>query len=94
MTVVKVKKHYQVTIPNSLRKTLNIGVGDFLEIERQDGELILKPVKLVRPDQAYFYTKEWQQSEAKADQDIAKGEVLGPYDNLDDGLEALKNAKI
>ena len=94
MPVVKVKKHYQVTIPNGLRKTLNIGVGDFLEIERQDGELVLKPVKLVRTDQAYFYTKEWQEGEAKADEDIAKGEVLGPYDDLDDGLEALKNAKI
>ncbi len=49
---------------------------------------------MVHPEQAYFYTKEWQQGEADADKDITKGDVLGPFDNLKDGLKALKTAKI
>jgi AbrB family looped-hinge helix DNA binding protein len=94
MPLIKVKHNYQITIPNSLRKTLNIVVGDYLEAERQNGDLVLKPVKLVHPDQAYFFTKEWQKGEGQADKDLKKRAVLGPYDKLDDALKALKKAKI
>jgi AbrB family looped-hinge helix DNA binding protein len=93
MLLIKVKQNYQITLPSSLRKYLNIAVGDYMEMERQDGELVLKPVKVVHPEQAYFYSKEWQKGEAEADKDIAKGDVLGPFDNLTDGLDALKAAK-
>ena len=94
MTLVRVKKNYQITIPQSLRKRLNLVVGDYLEVENQDGEIIMRPVKLVYPDQEYFYTKEWQKGEAQADKDIAKGDVIGPFDNIKDSLKALKKAKI
>jgi len=94
MPLIKVKHNYQITIPNSLRKKLNIAVGDYLEAEKQNGDLVLKPVKMVRSDQAYFYTKEWQKGEGKADKDIKKGEVIGPFDNITDSLKALKKAKI
>jgi AbrB family looped-hinge helix DNA binding protein len=94
MPLIKVKQNYQITIPNSLRKNLNIAVGDYLEVEKQDSELILKPVKMVPTDEAYFHTKEWQKGEKQADKDLKKGNVLGPFDNLADGLKALKTAKI
>lgn len=94
MPLIKVKHNYQITIPNSLRKKLNIAVGDYLEAEKQNGDLVLKPVKMVHSDQAYFYTKEWQKGEAKADKDIKKGDVIGPFENIEDGLKALKKAKI
>ncbi|MDO9514975.1 MAG: AbrB/MazE/SpoVT family DNA-binding domain-containing protein [Syntrophales bacterium] len=94
MPLIKVKQNYQITLPNSLRKDLNVSVGDYMEIDRQDGGLVLRPVKVVHPDQAYFYTKEWQKGEAEADKDIAKGNVLGPFDNLTDGLAAVKSAKV
>jgi len=77
-----------------LRKNLNIAIGDYMELEDKDGEIILKPVKLVHPEQAYFYSKEWQQGEAEADKDIATGDVLGPFDTLKAGIKALKTAKI
>ena len=94
MPLIRVKKNFQVTIPTTLRKTLRIAVGDYLEVERLESELILKPVKLVHPDQAYFFTKEWQEGEARADKEIAQGEVLGPFDDIKKGLKALKTAKI
>ena len=93
MPLIKVKHNYQITIPNSLRKNLNIAVGDYLEAERQNGDLVLKPVKLVHSDQAYFYTKEWQKGEAKADKDIRKGNLIGPFNNVADSLKVLKKAK-
>ncbi|MBW2560611.1 MAG: AbrB/MazE/SpoVT family DNA-binding domain-containing protein [Deltaproteobacteria bacterium] len=94
MPLVKVKQNYQITLPNSVRKDLNVSVGDYMEIDRQDGGFVLKPVKVVHPDQAYFYTKEWQKGETDADKDIATGDVLGPFDNLTDGLTALKSSKV
>ncbi len=51
MHLIKVKQNYQITIPNRLRRTLNIAVGDYLEAEKPNAELVLKLVKLVRPDQ-------------------------------------------
>ena len=94
MSLIKVKQNYQITIPNRLRKNLNIAVGDYLEVEKQDRELILKPVKMVPTDEAYFHTKEWQKGETQADKDRKKGDVLGPFDSIKDGLKALKAAKI
>ena len=94
MPLIKVKQNCQITIPNRLRKTLNIAVGDYLEVEKQDSELILKPVKMVHTDEAYFHTKEWQKGEKQADKDLKKGNVLGPFDKVADGLKALKTAKI
>jgi antitoxin MazE len=94
MPLIKVKQNYQITLPNSLRKYLNIAVGDYMEMDKQDGELVLKPVKVVHQEDAYFYSKEWQKGEADADKDIAQGDVLGPFESINDGLTALKTAKI
>ena len=94
MSLVKIRENYQITIPNSLRKNFHIAIGDYMEMEKKEGQIILKPVKMVHPEQAYFYTKEWQQGEADADKDITNGDVLGPFDNLKDGLKALKTVKI
>jgi antitoxin MazE len=92
MALVKVRQNYQITIPAEVRK--NMKVGDYLDIEKKDGELVLKPVRMVHPDHAYFHTKEWQEGEAQADRDIAAGKTIGPFDNIDDALDALKKAKI
>ena len=94
MALVKVKRNYQITIPKGLRKGMNLSVGDYLELENQDGEMVMRPVKLVHPDQEYFYTEEWQKGEREADRDIARGDVVGPFDNIEEGLKALKKTKI
>lgn len=69
-------------------------MGDYVEMDKQDGNIILRPVKLIHPDQEYFYTKEWQKEETEADKDIETGDVIGPFDNIKDALKALKKAKI
>lgn len=94
MELVKVKRNYQITIPQSLRKFFRLAVGDYVEVDLQDETLVIRPVKVIHPDQEYFFTKEWQEKEAEADKDIAEGKVVGPFENAEDALKALKNTKV
>jgi len=94
MEVMKIKRNYQITIPRNLREKVHLQEGDYIEFDVQDGCIILKPVKVIHPDQEYFFTKEWQEKEAEVDEDIRKGNVIGPFDNAADAIKALKTAKI
>ena len=95
MELVKVKRNYQITIPQSLRKFFRLAVGDYVEVDLQDETLVIRPVKVIHPDQEYFFTKEWQEKEAEADKDIAAGRVVGPFENADfrEIMEALAEAQ-
>ena len=90
MSLVKVKKHSQITIPNDIRRRFKIAEGNYLEIEERKNQLVFRPVKVIHADQAYFHRKEWQAGEKEADKDIAEGNVVGPFDNLKDALKTLK----
>lgn len=39
------------------------------------GRVQRKPTKLIDSSQAYFWTKEWQEGEREAEEDIRKGRV-------------------
>lgn len=93
MELVKVRKHYQMTIPQSLRKLVRFKVGDYVAVEVQDDALVIKPVTVIHPGQEYFYTREWQAKEAEADRDLAAGDVAGPFASADDALKALKQTR-
>jgi len=94
MPIVKVKENFQVTLPVSIRKKYKIAVGDYVEAEDAKEGIMIKPVKLVRSDQSWFHTEEWQKGEREADEAIAKGEVAGPFENIKDALKALKKTKL
>jgi AbrB family looped-hinge helix DNA binding protein len=91
MELVKVKRNYQITIPQNLRRLIRLVVGDYVEVDIQGDTLVIRPVKVVHPDQEYFFTKEWQEKEAEVDKDIAEGKVAGPFEKAQDALKALKN---
>ena len=84
MPLTKIRKRYQITLPPAVRKKFNLVEGDFVDIEETQGGFFLRPVKMISPDQEYFYTKEWQATEAEADQDIAEGRVSGPFKTVDE----------
>jgi antitoxin MazE len=93
MELVKVKRNFQITIPQNFRRMIRLAEGDYLEMEVKDGTLVIRPVKVIYPDQEYFYTREWQGKEAEADQDLAQGRIEGPFENVQDALKALKTIK-
>ena len=91
MTIVKVKRNFQVTLPGNLRKKFNITEGDYMDVKIKEGGMFIKPVKIINPGQEYFYTKEWQKDEADADKDIAEGKIAGPFDTADDLIKELES---
>lgn len=66
----------QVTLPKEIRNKTNMQPGDFVEVElNEEGQIIMKPKKIIDASQAYFWTEEWQKGERKADEDIRAGRV-------------------
>src|SRR3989339_2256157 len=94
MELVKVKRNYQITIPQNLRRLIRLSVGDYVEVDIQGDALVIRPVKVIHPDQEYFFTKEWQGKEGEADRDMAEGKIVGPFGNVKESLKALKTTKV
>lgn len=44
---------------------------------------MIKPAKIIDADDAFFYTKEWQEGEAEADKDIKGGKLAGSFSSAD-----------
>jgi len=86
MPIVKVRENFQITLPAAIRKRFKIAVGDYVEAEgTKEG--------IMRSEEAWFYTEEWQKGEREADEAIAKGEAVGPFENIRDALKALKKTE-
>lgn len=87
-TYSKVTRHGQVTLPASVRKQLGIEEGDLIEVTVEDDRAVLLPKKLIDKSQAYFWTKEWQEAEKKASEDIKSGRVK-TFDTAEDLIKDL-----
>ena len=69
---------------------LNLKPGDEIDIQIEDGIASLLPVSTIKipREQAWFWTKEWQEKERQADEDIASGNFRD-FENLDALLKDL-----
>ena len=75
-SLTKLTSGGQIPLPKEIRIKTNMQPGDFVEVKLdKEGRIVLTPKKLVDASQAYFWTKEWQKGERKADEDIKAGRV-------------------
>jgi AbrB family looped-hinge helix DNA binding protein len=81
---VQIRGHGQITIPKRIRERFNLEEGDILVIEEREDGILMKPRKLLDPTQAWFWTKEWQEKERQADEDIKAGRVSGPFKGVEE----------
>ena len=88
----KVTRHGQITLPASVRKELGVEEGDLVEIEVTDEKAVLMPKKLVDKNQAYFWTKRWQEGEREANDDIAAGRVR-TFNSVEELVEDLEQVE-
>jgi AbrB family looped-hinge helix DNA binding protein len=45
--VVKIKDKNQITLPSELAKLMHLSKGDYLNIEEQNGKIIITPVEVI-----------------------------------------------
>ena len=90
--LTKVTRHGQVTLPASVRRSLRLKEGDYVEVRVSGDDIILTPKKLIDASQAYFWTESWQDAEREADEDIAVGRVR-EYDKADDLIVSLREGR-
>jgi AbrB family looped-hinge helix DNA binding protein len=88
ISLSKVTRHGQITLPAAVRKELDIEEGDLVEIQVVDDRAVVTPKKLVDKSQAYFWTEAWQKGEAEAEADIKAGRIK-TFDSVEDLLEDL-----
>jgi hypothetical protein len=55
--------------------------GDLLQVIRDNGRIVLVPQSLIDPDQAWFWTEEWQKLEREADEAVRAGKLYGPFNS-------------
>lgn len=72
---LQIKKNFQITLPMAIRKRLHLKIGDILKTTIKDDKIIIVPKKAIDAEAAWLWTKEWQEAEKEAEQDIRTGKV-------------------
>lgn len=72
---MRISSKGQIAIPKKVMTALNLKPGDEIDIRIEDGTARLFPVETIKVprDQAWFWTKEWQEKEREADENLATG---------------------
>ena len=89
-TVMKISPQGQIRIPKKVMQTLNIEKGDYVEVEIDRGQIILKPRKLIDPTQGWYWTKEWQKMEDEVDKEIENNLLSPGFRTAEEGLKWLR----
>lgn len=74
-TTVKVREKYQVTIPEDVRARIPLTVGERVEVVAEGDKIVIRPILEIPRDQAWFWSKEWQEQIARSAEDLEKGKV-------------------
>ncbi len=78
VAVAHMNESGQVTIPEDLRDELHLEPGQPIEIVVHDGGVLIRPID-IDPEQAWFWTPEWQAKEREADRAYAEGRFTRYY---------------
>ena len=71
-TTVKVREKYQVTIPEEVRGRIPLKVGERVEVTARGTEIVIRPIVEIPRDQAWFWSKEWQEQIAQSMNDLER----------------------
>ncbi|MBI3332839.1 MAG: AbrB/MazE/SpoVT family DNA-binding domain-containing protein [Candidatus Omnitrophica bacterium] len=73
--IAQIRQNYQITLPAEIRRRFGLKIGDLVEVAIKGYKLILTPKRAIDLDQAWFWTKEWQEDERRVDLDVKAGRV-------------------
>ena len=72
---VKVREKYQITIPEDVRAKIPLQVGERVEVIAEGGDIVIRPIIEVPREQAWFWSKEWQEQIVRSKKNIEKGKL-------------------
>lgn len=90
MATVKLGARREIILPAAAVKRLGLMPGEELEVVGSEKAIVLIPRKCLPKDQAWYYTKEWQQMMEEAFEALSKGEMLGPFESVEEFKRAVK----
>ena len=85
MPAVKIGTSRQVVIPKKIHDEIGLTPGDYLEVELQDGKVVLTPKTLV--------DKQIKDRLKEGLEDIKRGRIHGPFDSTKDMVRSLRKGK-
>lgn len=88
-TVMKISPQGQIRIPRKVLDALKITPGDYVEVDVESGQAVLRPRKLIDPSQGWYWTREWQETENEVDRELEHGGCSPVFQAADEGLEWL-----
>ena len=89
-TIIKISSQGQIRIPKKITDALGLEKGDYFALDVKNGQVLLKPRKLIDPSQGWYWTKEWQEMETCVDEESKEGHVSPEFRAAEEGLEWLK----
>jgi AbrB family looped-hinge helix DNA binding protein len=96
MPIGKIGQRRQVVIPKDIFDALGLRTGDFVEVQRVKGTVVIKPKKIVDADEVLTPAQKAAIDTRLAEglQDMAQGRVYGPFDTVETLVQSLheKNA--
>jgi AbrB family looped-hinge helix DNA binding protein len=92
-TVVKISPGGQVRIPKEIMEKLNVSSGDYLDFSFEEDSVVVKAKKLIDVDQIWFWEKDWQEAERKAEKDIREGNLSRVFTTAEDGISYLRRRR-
>lgn len=80
----------QLTLPQEVRDALRITEGDDVEFVVTDDGILMRGLKSIPADQAWFWSEEWQAGEREANRQALAGDEGTVYADGDAFLDSLR----
>lgn len=87
---MRISSKRQIAIPKNVMNALKLKPGDEVEFRIDKDTAYFVPITTIKVprEQAWFWTKEWQEKEREADQEIASGDYR-EFESIDALLKDL-----
>ena len=86
---IKIGLRRQITIPVNTMKRFGLIAGAELDMVEHKEAIVLVPRTHIPKDQEWYHTKTWQKMMREAFEDLKRGRVAGPFDNVEELLKEL-----
>ena len=77
MELIKVRRNFQLTIPQALREKLGLAVGDYVQADVEDERIVIRPVEVVRSGEGERRNSSKERQKAYAILDEISRQMIG-----------------